>query len=420
MRKIFALVDCDNFFASCEKVFRPDLDNRPLVVLSNNDGCIIARSKEAKALGIKMGAPVFQVRDFLRRHHVAVFSSNFALYGDMSNRVMKILMRFSPDVQEYSIDEAFAVLPGQADTAAPTARRIRQAILAETGLSTGIGTAYTRTLAKLASHNAKHNPVFRGTCDATDSGTIEKILHDTSVEDVWGVGRRLLKTLNNAGIYTAEDLAKSDPSRIRRLTSVVTERTIMELNGIPCILEENEPEARQQIMHSRTMAKTTSDFNVIREAVSSHAAMAAERLRKDGSLSSSITVFISTPGFRDESEMYRNSGSCVLAEPTDDTRIITKAASEILKGIYLEGFPIQKTGVLLSGISERASHTPELFGLSFSERSDLLMKTIDAINGCMPGSAALLSEGTSQVWESGRNALSPAYTTKWTDLPEAR
>ena len=278
----------------------------------------------------------------------------------------------------------------------------------------------TRTLAKLASHNAKHNPVFRGTCDATDSGTIEKILHDTSVEDVWGVGRRLLKTLNNAGIYTAEDLAKSDPSRIRRLTSVVTERTIMELNGIPCILEENEPEARQQIMHSRTMAKTTSDFNVIREAVSSHAAMAAERLRKDGSLSSSITVFISTPGFRDESEMYRNSGSCVLAEPTDDTRIITKAASEILKGIYLEGFPIQKTGVLLSGISERASHTPELFGLSFSERSDLLMKTIDAINGCMPGSAALLSEGTSQVWESGRNALSPAYTTKWTDLPEAR
>ena len=379
MRKIFALVDCDNFFASCEKVFRPDLDNRPLVVLSNNDGCIIARSKEAKALGIKMGAPVFQVRDFLRRHHVAVFSSNFALYGDMSNRVMKILMRFSPDVQEYSIDEAFAVLPGQADTAAPTARRIRQTILAETGLSTGIGTAYTRTLAKLASHNAKHNPV-----------------------------------------YTAEDLAKSDPSRIRRLTSVVTERTIMELNGIPCILEENEPEARQQIMHSRTMAKTTSDFNVIREAVSSHAAMAAERLRKDGSLSSSITVFISTPGFRDESEMYRNSGSCVLAEPTDDTRIITKAASEILKGIYLEGFPIQKTGVLLSGISERASHTPELFGLSFSERSDLLMKTIDAINGCMPGSAALLSEGTSQVWESGRNALSPAYTTKWTDLPEAR
>lgn len=142
MRKIFALVDCDNFFASCEKVFRPDLDNRPLVVLSNNDGCIIARSKEAKALGIKMGAPVFQVRDFLRRHHVAVFSSNFALYGDMSNRVMKILMRFSPDVQEYSIDEAFAVLPGQADTAAPTARRIRQTILAETGLSTGIGTAY--------------------------------------------------------------------------------------------------------------------------------------------------------------------------------------------------------------------------------------------------------------------------------------
>jgi len=418
----FALVDCNNFYVSCERVFNPKLEGRPVVVLSNNDGCVVARSNEVRALGIRMGAPWFQIEQEARRHGILCFSSNYALYADMSARVMAVLGRFSPHQEIYSIDECYLGLAGfgSRDLVA-YGQEIRHRVLRWTGLPVSIGIAPTKTLAKLANHSAKKREGFAGVCDFGQFSprTLDALLGDIPVGEVWGVGRKSLLQLQQMGINTTLELKQANPKRIREQFSVMLERTVAELNGLPCInLEETNPD-KQQIICSRSFGKPVTRLEDLSEAVSSYTIRAAEKLRLQESVAASIGVYILTNSFKPEQPQYQRSFVVPLAKPEDDTRILAQAALRGLNQIYREGYNYKKAGIVLMGLEPKHTRPQTLFDDPVSEsRSARLMHLMDAINARMgQDTLTLAAAGTHQTWRMRRSRKSPDYTTRWEELP---
>ncbi|GGK02245.1 DNA polymerase V subunit UmuC [Pseudomonas matsuisoli] len=386
----------------------------PIVVLSNNDGCVISRTSEAKALGIKMGAPYFQIRNDLKRWGVVAFSSNYALYGDMSARVMSIIESLVPAVEVYSIDEAFADLTGIPGALEPIGREIRRRVLRDAGIPVGVGIAGTKTLAKLANYAAKRwQKQTGGVVDIRDPVRRDKLLKATEVGEVWGVGRRMNEHLNALGIKTAWDLAQSDAWSLRKQFSVVIEKTVRELRGTPCLeLDEADP-PKQEICCSRMFGNRLTSIEPIREAVASYAARAAEKLRRQSSLCKRVRVGIRTGMFNPNQPRYANGALCELPYPTDDTRVITAAAIAGLDRIYRDGYAYSKAEVLLVDLCQRGEYSDDLFASVQPESSERLMGVMDQINGrwgrgtLRPGRVPVAPE-----WGMRREMMSQSFTTR--------
>jgi DNA polymerase V len=421
MRKIFALVDCNSFYASCEKVFKPGLEGRPVIVLSNNDGCVIARTPEAKSLGIAGFEPFFKYQEIIRKHQVAVFSANFALYGDISNRVMGILRRFSPEMEVYSIDEAFISLTGMDVAREAYCRNIRTVIRQWVGIPVSIGIGPTRTLAKLAQHLAKQDQSLNGVFDITDHPQTEELLARTGVEEVWGVGRRYAAMLRGRGIHNALQLRDADDRWVRRHMSVTGLRTVEELRGRCCADAQVMPAPKQAIMTSRSFGQDLHGKEELSQAVAEFTGMCAEKLRRQRSKASMLMVFISTNSFR-AGPQYGNSISLGLPEPTDYTPRLLKLAHSGLERIFKPGYSYKRAGVLLSGIGpgdrvqlDLLSSRPERPG------EGEIMKAVDAINFRLGrGTVRYAASGAGRPWRMRQLKLSPRYTTRWEDLPVAR
>ena len=338
LKKVFALVDCNNFYASCERLFRPELIGKPIVVLSNNDGCIVARSNEAKALGIPMGAPLFKMKSLIAKHGVHVFSSNYALYGDLSHRVMDVLRQMECNVEVYSIDEAFLSLPvSKIWNRLEYVAELRERVLKYVGIPVSIGIATTKTLAKIANRVAKKNPQYHGVFDFVGNCQIDQILQGTDVGDVWGIGRRSAEKLNGRGIYTAYDLKRADESWIQKQLTVVGARTVMELNEIPCISLEKAPPCPKSIVTSRTFGHPITDIENLREAVISYVSVAAEKLRKQEVEADNLNLYITTGAF-DEQSNYSNNQTITLPRPTSSTPDLIAASLRCLRSIYRPGY----------------------------------------------------------------------------------
>jgi len=420
---VFALVDCNNFYASCEKLFRPDLKDTPVVVLSNNDGCVVARSREAKTLGIKMGVPVFQIKAEMQHHGILAFSSNYALYADLSSRVMRTLEEMAPRVEVYSIDEAFLDLTGIESVLSLVefGQQVRERIGHWIGITVCVGIAPTKTLAKLANHAAKKYPATQGVVDLTNPDRQRRLLALVPVDDVWGVGRRLSKRLNALGITTALDLANASPRAIRDQFSVVLERTVRELNGESCIELEEIPPTKKQIVCSRSFGEKVTHFELLREAVCEYATRATEKLRKEQQQAKVMTVFIRTSPFKDNEPQYSNSASGELLIPSCDTRDFIELANHLLKRIWKDGFRYAKAGVMLSDFYDPGMFQPGLFDdISTRSNSQQLMSVLDTINQSGAGKVFFAGQGTKKDWSMKREHLSPAYTTRWDQLPRVK
>ncbi|MBN1005430.1 translesion error-prone DNA polymerase V subunit UmuC [Amphritea pacifica] len=419
---MFALVDCNNFYASCERLFRPDLQGRPIVVLSNNDGCVVARSAEAKRLGIKMAVPLFQVQEQIDRENVAVFSSNYALYGDISARVMTILEQEAPAVEVYSIDEAFLDLSGLAPhfSLVEYGLQIKRRVYQYTGIHVSVGIAPTKTLAKLANHAAKQYPATQGVVDLSDPQRQHRLLGLMPLREVWGVGRRLSRRLEQQGVTTALALADCSPAWIRSHYSVTLERTVRELNGQPCMELEACPPPRQQILCSRSFSHRITEYNDMRSAIAQYSARAAEKLREQNHLARVVTVFIRTNPHSQHERFYSNSASRILGVPSADSRRLTATALRLLKSIWQPGHRYMKAGLMLSDLYLPGHFQPSLFEAPESPAAMRLMQTVDNINHSGLGQVRFAGELLSSGWQMQRNHLSPAYTTRWDQLPVVR
>lgn len=419
-----ALVDCNNFYVSCERVFNPTLEGKPVVVLSNNDGCAVARSNEVKALGVKMGEPWFKFEKLAKQHGIIALSSNYCLYGDLSARVMSILATFSSKQEVYSIDECFLDLDGFApETLADYGQTIRKTIRRNVGIPVCVGIAETKTLAKLANHCAKKGLAGRdGVCDFGRLSEIElsRLFAGLPVGDIWGIGRKISERLLAMGIETVEELKIANPNKIRQQFSVVVERTVKELNGIPCIELEDVGTPRQQIMVSRSFGQEVSNFDDLSESVAYFATSAAEKLRKDGSVAASICIFIQTNPFK-ESPQYQRSVVVPMSQPTDDTLKLVNAAIQGLGEIYRMGFGYKKSGVLLMALQPKGTIQAALFDDPTEQsKSAKLIQVMDSINRRMgKGSLTIAASGTRQRWAMRRDRKSPNYTTEWSELPVA-
>lgn len=417
----FALVDCNNFYASCERLFRPDLKGRPIVVLSNNDGCIVARSAEAKQLGIKMGTPYFQIERYLQQHNVAVFSSNYALYADMSARVMSILEEQAPRVEIYSIDEAFLDLTGVQTAIGLTefGTQIRQIIGQWTGITVCVGIAPTKTLAKLANHGAKKWPATGGVVDLTDRARQHKLMQLVPVDEVWGVGRRLSTRLQADGIQTAFDLACADPKSIRQQYSVVLERTVRELNGESCLSLEEITPTKKQIVCSRSFGERITTLQAMREAICEYTVRAAEKLRQEKQMAKRISLFMRTNRFNQAEPQHMPSVGAELPIPTDDTRDFVEVAMRLLRTSWKDGYRYMKAGVMLTDFYEPGLYQPSLFDDDKQKpNSKALITTLDFINNSGKGRVFIAGQGVRKDWGMKRQRLSPAYTTRWSALPD--
>lgn len=421
---VFALVDCNNFYASCEKLFNPTLRDRPVVVLSNNDGCVVARSAEVKALGIPMGVPWFKLQQEAKRHGIVAFSSNYELYADLSNRVVEVLSHFSPAIEVYSIDESFLELSGferlgyQAYGA-----EIRQRIGDWLGLAVCVGIAPTKTLAKLANHAAKKSLAgTEGVCDflSMQPEKLSCLLASIPVGEVWGIGRKFTSRLEAMGISSALQLREADAETIRARFSVVVERTIWELRGVSCLeLEEVVPD-KQQIMCSRSFGTLVYDRSELEEAVASYIGRAAEKLRAQNALAGALQVYIRTNIFKPEAPQYQKGLTVPLPEATSDTRLLVAWALRILRRIYRSGYGYHKAGVMLLDITPRGNQQFSLFVPSgvVSARGGRLMEALDGINQRYGrGTLRLAAEGVEKSWQMRRGNLSPRYTTDWAGLP---
>ncbi|MEJ1267824.1 translesion error-prone DNA polymerase V subunit UmuC [Pantoea ananatis] len=417
---MFALVDVNSFYASCETVFRPDLRGKPVVVLSNNDGCVIARSAEAKALQIPMGSPYFKLKNDFRRHNVQVFSSNYALYADMSNRVMTTLEDMAPAVEIYSIDEAFMCLDGMQSLTSldDLGRKVRARIKQETHLTVGVGIAQTKTLAKLANHAAKKWSKTGGVLDLSNIDRQKKLLALVPVEDVWGVGRRISKKLNAMGITTAKDLAEQSTYIIRKHFNVVLERTVRELRGGPCLeLEEFAP-TKQQIVCSRSFGSRITEYMDMRQAVCAFAERAAEKLRKERQYCKQIAVFVRTSPHAEGEVFYGNQANGKLLTPSNDTRDIIRVAMDALDQIWLDGHRYMKAGVMLGDFFSQGVSQLNLFDEYRPQpNSEALMRVVDGLNQSGKASLFFAGQGIEKSWAMKREMLSPAYTTRFADLP---
>ena len=419
MSPVFALVDCNNFYASCEKLFRPDLADTPVVVLSNNDGCVVARSKEAKALGIKMGIPIFKIQAQIRQHGIQVFSSNYSLYADMSDRVMRTLEDMAPKVEIYSIDEAFLDLTGiqSAISLVDFGQQVKHTIDRWIGIAVCVGIAPTKTLAKLANHAAKKYPSTQGVVDLTDRNRQRKLLALTPVEDIWGVGRRLSVRLQAIGINTALDLANTSAKLIRQQFSLVLERTVRELNGESCIALEQIPATKKQIICSRSFGARVTSLVQMRQAVCQHATRAAEKLRKERQQAKLLSVFIRTSPYQNNTPQYSNALTAELPRPSNDTRDLIQLSIRLLDQLWRDGYDYAKAGVVLSDFYDIGTYQVGLFDQpSAHTNSRQLMHVVDEINHSGLGKVFFARQGIKKDWAMKREHLSPAYTTRWNGL----
>ena len=410
--KVFALIDCNAFYVSCERVFNPKLNNRPVVALSNNDGCIISRSKEAKALGIKMGVPLFKVKDIVEKEKVVVFSSNYTLYADMSRRVMNIISSSSPYTEIYSIDEAFVELSSLPIDYESYAHQLRQTILQHTGIPVSIGIASTKTLAKVANHKAKKDDSLNGVCSLVNYNNIDQILELTEVGDVWGVGRRLSKKLINHGIHNAKLLKNCSDSWIRKMMSVNGLKTITELRGISCIPLEEYSMTRKSCCTTRSFGKLLTNLDDIEQAVTTFARRAAERIRSESLAASCVSVFVRTYPFDKKSAYYSNGASRTLSHPTHDSITIIETSLLLTKRIFKNNYQYKKAGVLLSGLCDESEIQETLFEKNYNQNSDL-MSAVDAINYRYGrDTLQMASECKVGNWRQKRENCTRNYTTQ--------
>ena len=414
-----ALVDCNNFYASCERVFNPKMENKPIVVLSNNDGMIIARSKEAKELGIAMGEPLFKIQDKIKKHGVAVFSSNYALYGDMSERVMTTLENYSPDVEIYSIDEAFLNLRGfERKDLTKYGREIKEIVKKWTGMPVSVGIAETKTLAKIANRLAKKSTKADGVLNIYNSRHKDAALKATEVEDVWGVGRQYGKLLRKHGINTAFELSLANDNWVKKRTTVMGMRTVFELRGIKCIELEYSPPAKKAIISSRSFGMLTDSFQDVNEAVATYLANAAVKMRKQHSAATILSVFLRTNPFKHELPQYHNGVMVELPLPTDSTAELLSYATKGLKQIFKAGYKYQKAGVLLSGL---VPYNRAQFAL-FDTENRIKMNEVTTVMDCLnqkfgKDTVFYASSGIKRRWSMRREMMSAHFTTNWKELP---
>jgi DNA polymerase V len=416
----FALVDCNNFYASCERVFEPHLVGRPIIVLSNNDGCVVARSAEAKALGVAMGTPLFQVRDIIKKHSVVVRSSNYALYGDMSERVMNILSASAPDHEVYSIDEIFLDLERLAvSDLSEWCRDLRQRVRQWTGIPVSIGVGQTKTLSKIANKLAKATADDDGVFILTP-GVMQNCLYKTQVGDVWGIGKRWSKMLCGRGIETALDLRNAQDGWVRQRMGVVGLRTVHELRGISCHDLETVTPDKKTTCCSRTFASASSDKDQVQSAVLSYAERAVEKIRHAGQVCRVVQVFIRTDRYDENTPPYSISTLETLMTPTADSRVVVAAALRIFQQIWRNGIPYRKAGVLLLELSSDKDVSPSLFVDQLSG-SEPLMKALDKVNARFGrGSIGLGLSPKGAKWRMRQERLSPRYTTRWCDIPHVQ
>ncbi len=433
---MYALVDGNNFYVSCERVFRPGLNGCPVVVLSNNDGCAVARSNEAKALGIAMGAPWFQIKHFAESHGLVALSANFALYGDLSDRMMSLAAGLGPRQEIYSIDESFVELTGVQGNLVERSHKVRDRILQWVGIPCGVGIGATKTLAKLANHIAKTAERKRGSypsnlaqvCDLSTltSCELEAVLAATPVNEVWGVGRKISKQLTAGGIHTVLDLKRLDPALVRSRWSVVLERTVRELQGTACVDLDHQPAPKQAIACTRSFGHPVTELADLSEAVTEFASRAAQKLRKQHSLASQVLVFIRTSPFCNDPQ-YSRSTSIPLRRPTADSAVIVRAVLDGLRTIYRPGFKLAKAGVMLMDLQNDNVQQGEL-GLdpdddNLPDRARL-MTSLDDINQRYGRGTVLMAsaglDGDRRAWSMKQERRTPAYTTCWADMPVAR
>lgn len=405
---MFGLVDCNNFYASCERVFNPSLNGKPIVVLSNNDGCVIARSNEAKVLGIKMGVPAYQIKGLVKQHDVAVFSSNYVLYGDMSGRVMSMLAELAPEIEVYSIDEAFLNLEGIQNLQILGSEIVRQ-VTRGTGIPVSVGIAPTKTLAKVANKFAKKYPAYNRLCiiDTEDKRT--KALQLTGIGDVWGIGRKQAAKLEKQGVRTAYDFTQLPGSYVRKNMTVTGERIWKELRGISCIDMEIAPPAKKQICTSRSFGKMVEDIDTMSEAIATHASTCAKKLRQQKSYAMSLMVFIHTNNFREDLPQYWKNTIVQLPIPTSDTLEIVEYALSGLKTIFMEGYQYKKAGVIITEITTNAQLG--LFDSIDRDKRERLMQVVDKINGKFQHHVKLAVQGSGRDWKLKQEQLSQCYTT---------
>lgn len=415
-KKLYALVDCNSFYVSCERVFDPRLIGKPVVVLSSNDGCIVARSKEAKELGIPMGAPAFEYAEIFRNYSVKVLSSNFTLYGDMSNRVMKTLEKFSPEIQIYSIDEAFIKL--ESEDPILYAHTIRQVVLQHTGIPISIGLGPTMTLSKVANDIAKKYPHYQNVFSLSELEMQNKVLYQLPVEDVWGIGRRISSFLHRQNIHTAGEFKEAEDGWIKKHLSIVGLRMAWELRGICCLSIEEVPASKKSITCSRSFSRLITDLKDLLEAVSNYASTAAKKLRNQGSLVSYVDVFLMTNKHH-SSPYYSNLVQVIFPQPTAYTPQIIQYAKKGVEQIFREGLLYKKVGLTLGGLVPSHSYQMDLFvdNNENEKKEKILMEVMDQLNEKY-GRKVVQSaaEGVTKTWKSKRENCSPCYTTKWSEI----
>lgn len=419
----FALIDCNNFYATCERVFDPVLKNRPVVILSNNDGCVIARSSEAKEVGVAMGIPEFKIRRLIRKHNIAVRSSNYALYGDMSMRVMETIQSIAPDIELYSIDEAFAKITGSSkNEIESTGKRIRDTVRQHTGIPVSVGIASTKTLAKIANETAKKRPELAGVLYLNQPEAVKSVLKQTAVGDVWGIGRNYSDMLEQQTITNAYQLSRMPDSWVRSKMKVVGLRTVWELRGFPCLGIEECSENRKGILSSRSFGFAVKSRRNILEAVSSFATRAGEKLRAQESVAATVTVTLVSSKYANPGQPYKFGRTITLPNPTANTSVLVKYATALASLLFEEGRTYKKAWVMLTGIIPESEIQADLFSSKlYSSKEHRLMDSLDEVNAKY-GKQTLrpASNGIEQHWQMKQQYLSKKYTTRWDELMKVR
>jgi DNA polymerase V len=418
-KHIFALVDCNNFYASCERVFQPRLEGKPVLILSNNDGCVVARSNEAKALGIKMGVPLYQIRESFKDHNLEIFSSNYTLYGDMSRRVMEILATFTPDFEVYSIDECFLGFDDFRNrNLTEYSKGIRSTIQRYVHLPTCIGLGPTKVLAKMANRIAKKNPQFGGVFNFFDAKDWDSILKDFPLEDIWGVGSRYVERLSRFNIRTPLDLKRCHRGQIRKAFSVVMERIVLELNGMSCIPLETIPPARKNMACARGFGHELLKIEDLEGAVHSYASLLCEKLRRAKQIAGNVYLFLMTNPFSKNAPQFSRGINGRLFEPTNDTSIVIEHCCSLLRRIYRPGFAYKRVGIIMMDLMPERAMQPDLFSVQNHPKRQALISAVDVLNRRFGKCTVQFGLTKSkEVWKQRRERETPRYTTSWNDLP---
>jgi DNA polymerase V len=417
------LVDVNNFYVSCERVFMPALEKKPVIVLSNNDGCVVARSNEVKALGIRMGVPLFEIKSLVQKHQIEVFSSNYALYGDMSDRVMNVLQQLLPRIEIYSIDEAFLDLSGFSNhRLTEMGVKIHHRLKRLLGLPVSVGIGSTKTLAKVANHVAKKWPNIGAVFNMSEVPSQDVILSKIAVQDIWGIGSKWAAKLQAVNIKTAAQLKEADPQWIKRKFNIVLEQIVLELRGIPCLEVDDDITAKKQIMVSRSFSQRIRDLPTLRKAVAAHMTRAAEKLRDQDSLAQALMVFIRTNSFSATDEQYKNSCVLTLESASNNTTELLAYAKKALEEIYQPGFRYQKAGVILMDLINKNRHQLDIFNADKNAQGEKLMLTLDKINDRMgSGSLRYGMEGFGGAgFDRVGGRRTPGYTTCWGELAQVK